>query len=71
MRQWRIIDNYDGLMLRQIRDNGRWRDPLIPSENNKLKRRRRELEELVTALNAVKESSTEALNLIESMRLKN
>lgn len=68
-RQWRIIDDYDGLKLRQIRDNGKWRDSLTPSEDNKLRKRKRELEELITALNSAKESSTEALSLVESLRI--
>jgi len=65
---WQIIDIFDGLELKPIRDNGKWRMPIIPSERNKLKRRRRELQEAIMAINEGKASSLEALGTVTQLR---
>jgi hypothetical protein len=54
-QKWFFIDDFEGMPLHQIRDNGRWRDPLLDSEKTKLARRRAELEGLIKALNSGKE----------------
>ena len=62
-RKWILLENFDGIPLQPIRDDGRWRSPIIPSEENKLKRRRRELTE---ALNAMNEAANATLSPVNS-----
>jgi hypothetical protein len=67
-REWELIEDFEGIPLQPIEEDGKWRGPYTNQEMIKLTKRRDELREVLKALSGGAGSPRPDLSVIDRLR---
>lgn len=67
-REWELLEDFQGIPLQPIEEDGKWRGPYTNQEADRLTKRRAELRELLKTLSEATDAPRPDLSVIDSLR---